>query len=107
MCLVTSAVTLCAGCRRVRCRLCAAVDAAGGPAPGPPATQEWPQAVHIPVIPARSLRLNSLAQLRHTSPSPYASFDIAYDGEVISHLCRCMTAGKLRELVKETSARKR
>jgi GNAT superfamily N-acetyltransferase len=70
------------------------------------AAQQVVELAHANHIPARSLRVNSLAQLRHTSPSPYASFDIAYDGEVISHLCRCMTAGKLRKLVKKTSARK-
>ncbi len=56
---------------------------------------------HAEKIPALSLRVNSLAQLRQTSPSPYASFDIVYNGEVISNLFHCMTAGKLRKLVAE------
>lgn len=50
-------------------------------------------------IPVRSLRVNSLKQLRETSPSPYASFDIVNGGEVVSHQFSCMTAGKLRKLV--------
>lgn len=50
-------------------------------------------------IAARSLRVTTLAQLRHTSPSPYASFDIVYQGKVISNLFHCMTARGLRKLV--------
>jgi len=50
-------------------------------------------------IPARSLRVNTLKQLRQTSPSPYASFDIVYNGEVVSHLFHCMTASRLKKLV--------
>jgi len=50
-------------------------------------------------IPARSLRVSSLKQLRQTSPSPYASFDLVYNGEVVSHLFHCMTAARLRKLV--------
>ncbi len=60
---------------------------------------------HQNKMPARSLRVNTLAQLRHTSPSPYASFDIVYEGEVISHLFHCMTAQRLRKLVDEASER--
>lgn len=56
-------------------------------------------------IRARSLRVNSLKQLHETSPSPYASFDIAYDGEVVSHLFHCMTAGRLRKLISKEPAR--
>lgn len=56
---------------------------------------------HAEKIPALSLRVNSLAQLRQTSPSPYASFDVVYNGEVISNLFHCMNAGKLRKLVAE------
>jgi len=54
---------------------------------------------------ARSLRLNTLAQVRQTAPSPYASFDIVYDGEVISNQFHCMTAQRLRKLVGEASER--
>jgi len=50
-------------------------------------------------IRARSLRVNSLKQVRQTSPSPYASFDIVYDGEVISNCFQCMTAERLEELI--------
>ena len=50
-------------------------------------------------IRARSLRVMCLKQLHETSPSPYASFDIVYDGEVVSHLFHCMTAPRLRRLV--------
>ena len=53
---------------------------------------------HAEKIPALSLRVSTLAQLRQTSPSPYASFDVVYNGEVVSHLFHCMTAGKLRKL---------
>ena len=58
---------------------------------------------HAEKIPALSLRVNTLAQMRQTSPSPYASFDVVYNGEVISNLFHCMTAGKLRRLVAEHS----
>lgn len=54
---------------------------------------------HGEKIPALSLRVNTLAQLRQTSPSPYASFDVVYNGEVIPNLFACMTAGRLRKLV--------
>lgn len=54
---------------------------------------------HAEKIPALSLRVNTLAQLRQTSPSPYASFDMVYNGEVVSNLFHCMTAGKLRKLI--------
>ena len=67
--------------------------------------QQIVELAHTNKIPVRSLRLNTLAQLRHTSPSPYASFDIAYDGEVISHLFHCMTAQRLRKLVDEATER--
>lgn len=50
-------------------------------------------------IPVRSLRVSSRRQLRETSPSPYASFDVVYNGEVVSHQFQCMTAGLLRKLV--------
>lgn len=50
-------------------------------------------------IPVRSLRVSSLKQLRQTSPSPHASFDIVYNGEVVSHQFHCMTAGRLWRLV--------
>lgn len=56
---------------------------------------------HAEKIPVLSLRVNSLAQMRQTSPSPYGSFDVVYNGEVVSHLFRCMTSGKLRKLVAE------
>jgi len=56
---------------------------------------------------ARSLRLHTLAQVRQTAPSPYASFDIVYDGEVISNLFHCMSAERLCELVDEASERHR
>ncbi len=56
-------------------------------------------------IPARSLRVNSLKQLRQTSPSPYASFDIVDGGEVVSHLFHCMTAARFRKLVSKAPAR--
>lgn len=55
-------------------------------------------------IPVRSLRVNSLKQLRQSSPSPYASFDIVYSGEVVSHLFQCMTAGHLRKLVSRAAS---
>jgi N-acetylglutamate synthase-like GNAT family acetyltransferase len=48
---------------------------------------------------ARSLRVTTLKQLHETSPSPYASFDIVCNGEVVSHLFHCMTAARLRKLV--------
>jgi L-amino acid N-acyltransferase YncA len=67
--------------------------------------QQIVELAHANKIPARSLRVHTLAQLRNTSPSPYASFDIAYDGEVISHLFQCMTAQKLRKLVDEATDR--
>ncbi len=54
---------------------------------------------------ARSLRLTTLAQVRQTAPSPYASFEIVYNGEVISNLFHCMSAGKLGKLVGEASER--
>jgi L-amino acid N-acyltransferase YncA len=54
---------------------------------------------HANKIPALSLRLNTLAQVRQTAPSPYASFDIVYNGEVISNLFHCMSAARLRKLV--------
>jgi GNAT superfamily N-acetyltransferase len=50
-------------------------------------------------IPARSVRINSIEQLRQSAPSPYASFDIAYNGAGISNLFHCMTAERLRKLV--------
>ena len=67
--------------------------------------QEIVELAHQNKIPARSLRVNTLAQLRHTSPSPYASFDIVYDGKVISHMFHCMTAQRLGRLVDEVSER--
>jgi L-amino acid N-acyltransferase YncA len=67
--------------------------------------QQVVELAHANHIPARSLRVNTLAQLRHTSPSPYASFDIVYDGEVISHLFHCMSAQRLRKLVDEACER--
>jgi len=67
--------------------------------------QQIVELAHANKIPARSLRLHTLAQLRHTSPSPYASFDIAYNGEVISHMFQCMTADHLRGLVDEACDR--
>ena len=57
-------------------------------------------------IRARSLRVNSLKQLRQTSPSPYASFDIVYDGEVISNCFQCMTAERLEEVISGVSERR-
>jgi L-amino acid N-acyltransferase YncA len=48
---------------------------------------------------ARSLRLNTLAQVRQTAPSPYVSFEIVYNGEVISNLFHCMTGPRLRKLL--------
>jgi N-acetylglutamate synthase-like GNAT family acetyltransferase len=54
-------------------------------------------------IRARSLRVNSLKQVRQTSPSPYASFDIVYDGEVISNCFQCMTAERLEKLISGAS----
>jgi N-acetylglutamate synthase-like GNAT family acetyltransferase len=60
---------------------------------------------HAEKIPVLSLRVNTLAQLRQTSPSPYASFDVVYSGEVISNLFHCMTARKLRKLVSGAAAR--
>jgi len=54
---------------------------------------------------ARSLRLNTLAQVRQTAPSPYASFDIVYEGEVISNQFHCMSAQRLCKLVDEASER--
>ena len=56
-------------------------------------------------VPARSLRLNSLKQLRETSPSGYASFDIVNNGEVVSHQFQCMTAARFRQLVSKAPAR--
>lgn len=67
--------------------------------------QQIVELAHANKIPARSLRLSSLKQVRQTSPSPYASFDIVYDGEVVSHLFHCMTAARLRKLVEEASER--
>lgn len=63
--------------------------------------QQIVELAHVEKIPALSLRVNTLAQLRQTSPSPYASFDVVYYGEVISNLFPCMTAGRLRKLVSE------
>lgn len=48
---------------------------------------------------ARAVKLNSLKELRQSSPSPYASFDMVYNGRVISNLFHCMTANRLRRLV--------
>lgn len=56
-------------------------------------------------IRARSLRVGSLKQLHETSPSPYASFDIVHEGEVVSHLFHCMTAARLRKLVSREKLR--
>lgn len=67
--------------------------------------QKIVELAHQNKISARSLRVNTLAQLRHTSPSPYASFDIVYDGEVISHLFHCMTAQRLGHLMDEARER--
>jgi len=63
------------------------------------AAQQIVSLAHDEKIPVLSLRVNTLAQLRQGSPSPYASFDVVYNGEVISNLFPCMTAGKLRKLV--------
>jgi L-amino acid N-acyltransferase YncA len=63
------------------------------------AAQQIVSLAHAEKIPALSLRVNTLAQLRQTSPSPYASFDMVYNGEVVSNLFHCMTAGKLRKLI--------
>jgi len=60
---------------------------------------------HANKIPALSLRLNTLAQVRQTAPSPYASFDIVHNGEVISHLFHSMSAGQLRKLVDKACER--
>lgn len=60
---------------------------------------------HANGIPALSLRLNTLAQVRQTAPSPYASFDIVYNGEVISNLFHGMSAEHLRQLVDEANER--
>jgi GNAT superfamily N-acetyltransferase len=57
-------------------------------------------------IRARSLRVNSLKQLRQTSPSPFASFDIVYDGEVISNCFQRMTAERLEEMISGVSGRR-
>jgi hypothetical protein len=54
------------------------------------------QASHIP---AHTVRLGNLEQLRHSAPSPYASFDIVYNGAPISNLFHCMTARRLSKLV--------
>lgn len=67
--------------------------------------QQIVELAHQNKVPARSLRVNTLAQLRHTSPSPYGSFDVVYDGKVISHLFHCMTAQRLSKLVDEVSER--
>jgi hypothetical protein len=60
---------------------------------------------HHNKIPALSLRLNTLAQVRQQAPSPYASFDIVYNGEVISNLFHCMSAVRLRKLVHKADER--
>lgn len=65
------------------------------------AAQQVVSIAHAEKIPALSMRVNTLAQLRQTSPSPYASFDVVYNGEVISNLFHRMTAGKLRKLIAE------
>jgi L-amino acid N-acyltransferase YncA len=69
------------------------------------AAQQIVSLAHENKIPALSLRLNTLAQVRQTAPSPYASFDIVYSGEVISNLFHCMSAEELRKLVDEASDR--
>lgn len=63
------------------------------------AAQQIVSLAHAEKIPALSLRVNTLSQLRQTSPSPYASFDIVYNGEVVSNLFHCMTGAKLRKLI--------
>lgn len=50
-------------------------------------------------IPVRALRVSTLKQLRQSAPSPYASFDIVHNGEVVSHCFHCMTPRRLRKLV--------
>jgi len=74
-----------------------------------PYTYEGAQQVvalaHESKIPALSLRLNTLAQVRQSAPSPYASFDVVYNGEVISNHSHCMSAERLRNLVEEASER--
>lgn len=56
-------------------------------------------------IPVRSVRLKTLDQLRERAPSPYASFDLVYDGEVVANLSRTMSAARLRKLIAQAHPR--
>ena len=67
------------------------------------AAQQLVSLAHADQIPrARSLRLNTLAQVRQTAPSPYASLDVVYGGEVVCNLFHNMSPQRLQELVDTT-----
>jgi L-amino acid N-acyltransferase YncA len=50
-------------------------------------------------IPARSVRLEHLQELRRRAPSAYGSFDMACGGEVVANLYHHMTAQRLSKLL--------
>lgn len=54
-------------------------------------------------IPARSVRLEKLQDLRRSAPSAYASFDMACGGEVVANLYHHMTARRLSKLLAAAS----
>jgi L-amino acid N-acyltransferase YncA len=55
-------------------------------------------------IPARSVRLKQLEELRRRAPSAYGSFDMACGGKVVANLFHHMTAERLRRLLAQRLA---
>jgi L-amino acid N-acyltransferase YncA len=56
-------------------------------------------------IPAKTVRLNRLGNLRKQAPSAYGSFDVACDGQVAVNLYHFMTAQRLRKLLEGAARR--
>ncbi len=52
-------------------------------------------------VPARSIRLETLDQLRSSAPSAYCSFDVVHGGQVVANLFHHMTPARLRRLVNQ------
>lgn len=53
-------------------------------------------------LPVKTRRFTTAAQVRDQACSPYASFEIVHNGEVVSNLFHCMTAKQLEKLVDGT-----
>jgi GNAT superfamily N-acetyltransferase len=58
-------------------------------------------------VPAKTLRLTTAEQVRNQACSPYGSFEVVYNGEVVSHLFHCMSPKRLGKVVADRDARRK